>query len=150
MRERGGRQWSRAPAAAGVQPIALLSLLVRLASRLFCLQCFFLSFFFLFNASLQHDTRKFSRSGEAEQWMETRDGGPTHALCSSIAMQHCMWVVSSIYESCGDRRFDTALLHGPDGTLRFYTRKVLGDDQQSIHKDTNAATLWRVDAYSLR
>ncbi|MEM7737774.1 MAG: nitrilase-related carbon-nitrogen hydrolase [Deinococcota bacterium] len=67
------------------------------------------------------------------RWAEVRHGGPTDTLMSELAKTHGITIISSIFERLSDvpttsvnprDYLDTALIHTPNGVLRYATEKL--------------------------
>jgi N-carbamoylputrescine amidase len=67
------------------------------------------------------------------RWAEVRYGGPTDLFMSELAKTHGVTIISSIFERLSDALatstnpadyLDTALIHTPDGVLRYATAKL--------------------------
>ena len=94
-------------------------------AQLVCLQEFSLSPYF---ASVV-DPANF-------QWAEPLEGGPSDQFFSRLAREHGIFLAGSLFERTPEgRTFDTATLHGPDGRLVGFTRKVHIPQGEGYHED---------------
>lgn len=59
-----------------------------------------------------------------DRYGEDLDDGPTATLARSLAAEHGIAVHASLYERCGDRGFNTAIVVDPAGTVLTRTRKT--------------------------
>jgi N-carbamoylputrescine amidase len=59
------------------------------------------------------------------EWAEDLIGGPTESFFGELSKQYNVTIVASLFEKTPDGHlYDTATIHGPDGSLAGYTRKV--------------------------
>jgi N-carbamoylputrescine amidase len=58
-------------------------------------------------------------------WSEPLNGGPSDVFFSGLAKEYHITLVASLFEKTPDGHcYDTATLHGPDGRMIGFTRKV--------------------------
>ncbi len=57
-------------------------------------------------------------------WAEPLHGGIADQFFGGLAAQYNVSIISSIFERDGDRSYDTAVVHGCDGKMIGFTRKV--------------------------
>lgn len=57
-------------------------------------------------------------------WAEPLQGGASDQFFGELASTHKVSIVGSLFEIDGDKYWDTATIHSPDGKLSHYTRKV--------------------------
>ena len=57
-------------------------------------------------------------------WAEPVCGGPSDKFFGELAAAHGVHIIGSLFEKEGDRYWDTATIHGTDGELRNFTRKM--------------------------
>jgi N-carbamoylputrescine amidase len=69
------------------------------------------------------------------QWAEALPGGPSETFFGQLARHHRVTVVGSLFERTADGHFyDTATIHGPDGSLTGFTRKVHIPSGEGYHE----------------
>lgn len=69
------------------------------------------------------------------KWAEPLRGGTTDLFFGSLANELNITIVSSLFEKATDDRFfDTAIIHTPDGSMNYYTRKVHIPSGEGYHE----------------
>ncbi|HQY24401.1 MAG TPA: nitrilase-related carbon-nitrogen hydrolase [Thermoflexales bacterium] len=66
---------------------------------------------------------------------EPLEGGPTGALCATLARDTGAFVVGSLYERAPGHLFNTAVIYAPDGHLHGFTRKQHIPRGTGYHED---------------
>lgn len=70
------------------------------------------------------------------QWAEPLHGGESDRLFSQLARQNGVYLIGSLFEQAEDNRYwDTATIHGPDGHMVGFTRKVHIPQGEGYHED---------------
>lgn len=65
------------------------------------------------------------RDASGLRWAEPLQGGASDRFFGELACEHSVSIIGSLFEIDGDGRYwDTATIHGPDGHLRAFTRKM--------------------------
>lgn len=70
------------------------------------------------------------------RWSEPLRGGESDKVFAELAQANGVYLVGSLFEAGEDGRYwDTATIHGPDGALVGYTRKVHIPQGDGYHED---------------
>jgi N-carbamoylputrescine amidase len=68
-------------------------------------------------------------------WAEALPGGASETFFSELARQHQITVVGSLFEEASDGKlYDTATIHGADGQLLGFTRKIHIPSGEGYHE----------------
>ncbi|MEZ4671799.1 MAG: nitrilase-related carbon-nitrogen hydrolase [Anaerolineae bacterium] len=69
------------------------------------------------------------------EWAEALPGGVSERFFSAMARQHMVTLIGSLYEKAEDGTYyDTATIHGPDGKLVGFTRKIHIPSGEGYHE----------------
>lgn len=76
-----------------------------------------------------------TRDKSGFEWMEALSGGPTETFFGSLASEHGVTIIASLFEKADDGHlYDTATIHGPDGKLAGFTRKIHIPSGEGYHE----------------
>lgn len=75
------------------------------------------------------------RDAAGFEWAEALPGGESDIFFCELAEKHSITLVGSIFERARDgKHYDTATIHGPDGALIGFTRKVHLPEGEGYHE----------------
>lgn len=69
------------------------------------------------------------------KWAEPLTGGESDKVFSELAQANGVYLIGSLFEEDNGRYWDTATIHGPDGRLAGFTRKVHIPQGDGYHED---------------
>lgn len=75
------------------------------------------------------------RDPSGGEWAEPLTGGPSETFFGELSRQYGVTIVASIFEKTPEGQpYDTATIHGPDGKLLGYTRKIHIPSGEGYHE----------------